>query len=77
MRPKAEASGYLAEDLEVFAWLEADGLAGGDGNLGAGARVATDAGFAGLDAEDAEATELDAVAVRESLLHGFKDGVDG
>jgi hypothetical protein len=69
--------GSLVEDLEVFAWLEADGLAGGDGDLGAGAGVAADAGFAGLYGEDAEAAELDAVAGAEGGLHGLKDGVDG
>ncbi len=77
MRPKAKASVCLAEYLEFFAGLEADGLAGGDGYLGAGARVAADACLAGFDAEDAEAAEFDAVAVREGLLHGFKDGVNG
>jgi len=67
----------LVENLEVFAWLEADGFAGGDGDLGASARVAADAGFARLYGEDAEAAELDAVAVAEGFLHGFKDGIDG
>ncbi len=67
----------LVEELEVLAWLEADGLAGGDGDLGAGAGVAADAGLAGLDGEDAEAAELDAVAFGEGALHGFEDGVDG
>jgi hypothetical protein len=67
----------LIEDLEVFAGLEADGFARGDGDLGAGARVAADAGLAGLDSEDAEAAELDAVAGSEGALHRLEDGVDG
>ncbi len=67
----------LAEGLEVFAWLEADGFAGGDGDLGTGTWVASDAGFAGLDGEDAEAAEFDTVATAQSLLHGFEDGVHG
>jgi hypothetical protein len=67
----------LIEDLEVFAGLEADGFARGDGDLGAGARVAADAGLAGLDSEDAEAAELDAVSFAEGGLHGFKDAVHG
>jgi hypothetical protein len=62
--------------VEFFAWLEAYGLAGCNGNFGAGARVATDARFARLDGEDAEAAELDAVACNEGLLHAVEDGVD-
>ena len=63
--------------MEFLAGLEADGLAGGDGDLGAGAGVAAYAGFAGLDGEDAEAAELDTVAGAEGVLHGFEDGVNG
>jgi len=62
--------------LQFFAGLEADGFAGRDADFFAGARVAADAGFAGLDAEDAEATELDALAAAESLLEGFEDRFD-
>ena len=54
--------GGLFEDVEVFAGFEADRFAGGDGDFGAGAGVSADAGFAGLDGEDAESAELDAVA---------------
>lgn len=67
----------LAEDLEVFAGFEANGLAGRDGDLGAGARVAADAGLARLDGEDAEAPKLDAAALAKGVLHGFKDGIHG
>ena len=67
----------LVEELKIFAGLEADGFAGGDGDFGAGAGVAADAGFAGLDGEDAEAAEFDAVACAQGLLHGFEDGVHG
>jgi hypothetical protein len=63
--------------LEFFAGFEADGFAGGDADFFAGTGVAADAGFAGLDAEDAEAAELDALAAAESLLEGFEDGFDG
>ena len=63
--------------MEFFAWLEADGLAGNDGDFGAGAGVAADAGLAGLDGEDAEAAEFDAVASDHALLHAVEDGVDG
>jgi dCTP deaminase len=62
--------------LKFFAGFEADGFAGGDADFFAGARVAADAGFAGLDAEDAEAAEFDALAAAESLLEGFEDRFD-
>ena len=61
--------------MKFFAGLEADGFAGGDADLGAGARVAPDAGLARLDGEDAESAKLDAVSRDECLLHTVKDGV--
>ncbi len=67
----------LVEDVEVFAGLEAYGFSWGDADFSPGARVASNAGFAGLDGEDAEAAELDAVSFDEALLHGFEDGVYG
>jgi hypothetical protein len=62
--------------LQLFAGFEADGFAGRDADLFAGARIAADAGFTGLDAEDAEAAELDALAAAESLFQGFENGFD-
>ena len=64
-----------SKGLEVLAGLEADGLAGCDGDLRAGAWIPSDAGLAGFDGEYAEAAEFDAVAGFQGLLHGFKDGV--
>jgi hypothetical protein len=63
--------------LELFAGFEADGFAGRDADFFASARVAADAGFAGLNAEDAEAAEFDALAAAESLFQRIKDGFDG
>ena len=63
--------------LELFAGFEADGFAWGDADFFAGTRVATDAGFAGLDAEDAEAAEFDALAAAKSSLQGIENGFDG
>ena len=63
--------------LEFFAGFEADGFAGRDVDFFAGAGVAADTGLAGLDAEDAEAAELDALAAAESLLEGFENRFDG
>jgi hypothetical protein len=62
--------------LEFFAGFEADGFAGRDADLFAGAGIAADARFARLDAEDAEAAEFDALAAAESLLERFENGLD-
>jgi hypothetical protein len=67
----------LIEDLEIFSGLKANSFAGSDGDLGTGARIASNAGFAGLDSEDAETAQFDAVAVGEGFLHGFEDSVHG
>jgi hypothetical protein len=64
------------DTLEFFAGFEADGFAGGNADFFAGAGVAADAGFAGFNAEDAEAAEFDALAAAESLLKRFKDSFD-
>src|SRR5450432_1502733 len=63
----------LLQRLQLLARLEADRLAGRDGNLGAGTRVAADAGLTGLYVEDAEAAQFNAVALFQRFLHGFKD----
>jgi hypothetical protein len=67
----------LVDYLKIFAGLEADGLAGSDGDLGSGAGIAAYAGLAGLDGEDAKTAELDAVALDQAVLHGVEDGIDG
>ncbi len=67
----------LCKKVELFTGLEADSFAWGYGDLGAGSWVTPDAGFARLYGEDSEATEFDAVACDERLLHAFEDGVHG
>ncbi len=67
----------LVEDLKLFAGLEADGSPGHDRNFGSGARVASNAGFARLDVEDAEAAEFDPIALAEGVLHRLEDGIHG
>jgi len=64
----------LVDRLQLFARLETHSLAGRDADFGAGARVASDAGFARTNVEDAETSELDAITQRQSLLHALKDG---
>jgi hypothetical protein len=61
--------------MQLFAGLEANSFAWSDGDFSACSRVASDAGFTRLDGEDAEATQLDAVARDKSLLHAVEDGV--
>src|SRR6267143_193809 len=65
------------ETLELFTGLEADGFAGRNVDFFTGAGIAADAGLAGLDAENAKAAELDALAAAEGPLEGFEDGFDG
>ena len=67
----------LAERLEIFARLEANRLAGGNGDLGTRARITSDTGLAGLDGEDAEAAQLDTIAAAQSVLHRLKNSVHG
>src|SRR6266850_4721437 len=65
------------EALKFFAGLEADGFAGRNVDFFTGAGIAADAGLARLDAEDAEAAELDALAAAKGLLKRFENGFDG
>ena len=65
------------ETLEFFAGLEADGFARRNVDFFPGPGIAANAGLARLDAEDAKAAELDALAAAEGLLEGFEDGFDG
>src|SRR5271154_6564958 len=64
------------EDVQFLAGFEADSLAGRNGYFCPGARVAADAGLAWAHVEDAEATQFDAVAVRQSLFKALKNCVD-
>jgi hypothetical protein len=67
----------LGEKVQLFAGLEANGLAGGDGDFGSGAGVAPYASFARFDGEYAESAKLDAITCNESLLHAVEDCVNG
>src|SRR5258706_12866878 len=67
----------LVDGLEFLAGLEAHRLAGWDIDFRAGAWVASNAGLAGSHVEDAEATQLDAVAAGKRALHALKDGFHG
>ena len=60
-----------------FAGFEAHGLARRNVDLFAGARIASDAGLARLDVEDAEAPQLDALAAAKRILQGLEDRLHG
>jgi hypothetical protein len=66
----------LFDALKLFARFEADGFAGRNVDLFAGAGIAADAGLARLHAEDAEAAEFDALAAAKSLLQRFENSFD-
>ncbi len=63
--------------MQVLAGLEANGLAGGNGDFSASAGVATNTGLARLNCKDAKAAKFNAVAFAKGGLHGFEDGVHG
>jgi hypothetical protein len=64
------------EQMKLFAGLEANGFAGSDTDLGAGAWVASDAGLARADIEDPKAAQLDALAFSQGALEGLEYRVD-
>jgi len=67
----------LLQRLQFLAGLEPDCLARRDGDLGAGARVAADAGLARADIEDAEAAQFNALAVGQGPLHALENCFHG
>ena len=63
--------------MQLFAGLEADRFAGGDGDFGACPGIAADASLPRLDGEDAKTAEFNAVASDESSFHALEDCVHG
>src|SRR5271165_1261086 len=64
------------EDVQFLARLEANSFTRRNRHFGSGARVSADARLAGPHVEDAEAAQLDAVAVCQGLLKALKNCVD-
>jgi hypothetical protein len=62
--------------VQFLAGFEADSFSWGYADFGSSAGIATDAGFAGADAEDAESAKFDSFACGQSLLESFEDGVN-
>lgn len=67
----------LPEIPQVLAWLEADGLAGGNAHFRAGAGISTDAFLPWLHLEDPKAAQLYPLAAAHRFLHGIQNGLDG
>jgi hypothetical protein len=61
--------------VQLLAWLKADRFARGDADLGAGSRIAANAGFARADAEDAKSAQFNALAGGKSLLQALEDRI--
>jgi len=66
---------FPVEEMKFLAGFEADRLAGGDGDLGSGARVAADSGLSRTHIEDAEAAQFDPFSVGQRLFEALEDGV--
>jgi len=66
----------VVEQVQFFSRLETDGFSWRDADLGAGARVAADAGLAGTHVEDAEAAQLDPLALGQGAFERLEDRVD-
>jgi hypothetical protein len=62
--------------MKLFAGLEADCFAWGNGDFSSGPRIAADAGFAWFDGKDTESAQFDTIASDEGLLHALEDGID-
>jgi len=63
----------LLQRLQLLARFEPHGFARRNGHLGAGPWIAADAGFARTNVEDAEASQLNALSMRQCSLHALKD----
>ena len=63
--------------MQFLAGLEPNCFSGSNADLGSGAGIATDSGFASADTENAKSTQFDALACGQSLFQAFKDRVDG
>ena len=67
----------VSQTLQLFARLEAHGLARWNVHFFARFRIAPDAGLPRPHAEDTEFAQFDALAAPESVLECFKNGFDG
>ncbi len=75
--PGRRSAAGLSQISEILAGLEANGLAGRNPHLGAGAGIAADPLLARLDLEDPEAAKLDPLPPAHRFLHGVQDRLHG
>jgi hypothetical protein len=61
--------------MKFLAWLEADSFSRSDAYLGAGARIAANAGFTGADAENAKSAQFDALTGGQGLFEALENGI--
>jgi hypothetical protein len=65
-----------SEGLQFLAGLETYCLAGRDADFLAGARISSNAGFAGAHVKYAEAAQFDTLAFAQGTFHGLEDSLD-
>lgn len=70
-----EIQAGLIEKMKLFTGLEPYCLARGDGDFGAGSRIASNAGLARFDGKYAKAAKFDAVASDQRLLHTLENSI--
>jgi flavin reductase (DIM6/NTAB) family NADH-FMN oxidoreductase RutF len=67
----------LLQRLQLLAGLEPHRFSGRDGDFRSGTGIPADTRFTGLHIEDAEAAQLDSVAMLEGPFHRLENGFDG
>ena len=79
MRSLAELSAFWFcgsfQGMKLLPWLKADRFSRSNAYLGAGARIAANAGFAGADAENAKSAQFDALTGGQGLLEALENGI--
>jgi hypothetical protein len=67
------AAGF--DRVQFLARLETHRFAGCDADLGSGAGIATDAGLASANAENAKSAQFDTLTGSQGLFEAFEDGI--
>jgi hypothetical protein len=68
---------HLGERLQFLAGLEAHSFSGGDTDFCSRSGVPPDTGLARFHIENTEATQFNAVSLRQGFLHGIKHSFNG
>src|SRR5262249_13475924 len=75
MRTAASQAVDLLDGLQLLAGLKAYGLSWRNRNFGAGARIASDAGFSRTNVKYTKSAQFNAVAFGERALHALKNSL--